>query len=325
MRCSTVGAWHRALIAVPIALAAACYVALTGCASRERKALGPELFWAQDRIAACPRDAARDSAGRCTCENGTVQAMGACVEPGLAEVFCAPGARMTADGCTFRSCDAGEQVDVATGECVSRTSLPGADSTCPDGTVAAIASSRLYCVPGDAGCPRGTRRAAARATHPPCQRPARCPPGSLGDGAACAPIAFSRERAGADPSFGTGVAIDLGAWVSRALGIDGGPGSSELCRPLEMRPDLFPVERGAALVPLDIQVAISVPDQDVTQVHASVAVRAPEPLSLQAENAVRGAVGTLVELFRSLGGDATSASANVRVKCTVGSEGPSAR
>ncbi|HXX67619.1 MAG TPA: hypothetical protein VEK07_10580 [Polyangiaceae bacterium] len=321
MRCSTVHAWKRTHDAVRIALAAGCGIPFAGCLARQS---GPAAMGGTEvEAAACPRDAARDPEGRCVCDAGMVQAMGACIEPSLGDAFCGPAARMTADGCVFRACGEGLEVDLATGECVSHALQTAADSPCPERAVGAVASSRFFCVPSGTGCPRGTLRAVAKDASPVCVRGASCPPGSIGEGAACRSIVFSHDRGQpgdrGEPDFGRRLVVDLGAWTARVIGVDGGQGSPELCRPLQMRPDLFPVERDEALVPLEIDVTVSVPDQDVTQVRSDVSVQAPRPLSAQAQSAVRGAVATLVELFRSLGGAATAASARARVKCTVGS------
>lgn len=321
MRCSTARARSRsARIAVQLAAAAIWGILPASCGGQRRPA-SSALAPSADETAACPRDAIRGASGRCACETGTLLAMGACVDPKVADAFCAPAGRMTADGCAFVACDAGREVDLATGECVSAPSLLA--SNCRDGSLAAVAGSRLFCVPGDAGCPRGTTRAVGRPGDALCVRGARCPAGSLSDAGSCRAIVFSRdglvEGSAAGPDTARRTTVDLGAWTARALGPSGGKGSPELCRPLEMRPDLFAVEARGASVPLDVEVAVSVPDQDVTQAYASVAVRAPQPLSTQAERAVAASVESLIELFRSLGGDATAASSSVRVRCAVGS------
>jgi hypothetical protein len=325
MRCSTARAWNRARIAVQLATAATWGTVATGCGGQHRPATAA-IAPGADEAAACPRSAVRGASGRCTCEDGMLLAMGACVESKVADAFCAPAARMTADGCAFNPCDPDREVDLATGECISRSSVLA--SICPDGEFAAVAASRSFCISNDASCPRATTRAAGNPAGPLCLRGARCPPGSLSDAGSCRPLVFSRDRPVGTPvassDLGNRLTVDLGTWAARALGPSGGEGSPELCRPLQMRPALFPVEHGGASVPLDIQVAVSVPKQDVTQTYASVAVRAPQPLSTQAEGAVTAAVDSLVELFRALGGEATAASASVRVRCTVGSSQSSA-
>jgi hypothetical protein len=332
MRCSTARASNRACTAAQLALAATWSIFPTSCGGPRRPATSAFVTStfappAADEAAACPRDAVRAASGRCTCEKGTLLAMGACVDSRVADAFCAPAGRMTDDGCAFVTCDAGQEVDLATGQCISRSSVLG--SNCSDGSLAAVAASRSFCVPNEASCPRGTTRGAGNTADPLCARGARCPPGSVSDAGSCRPVVFSRDRLASSsatgPDTGDRMTVDLGAWTARALGPGGGKGSPELCRPLQMRPDLFPAERGGAPAPLDIEVAVSVPNQDVTQAYASVAVRATQPLSTQAESAVRDAVDSLIDLFRSLGGDATAASASVRVQCTVGPSPSSTR
>jgi hypothetical protein len=126
----------------------------------------------------------------------------------------------------------------------------------------------------------------------------------------------------------------VGAWAALALGIHGGPGSPALCQPLSQRPSLFgalPVgeaaraavsDGGAPEPPLRtvrVAVAILLPDQDVSRVHARVqATEGGHPLSTVAEAFVSETVGSAIEALRGLGGEASAASAEVEVTCAVG-------
>jgi len=68
---------------------------------------------------------------------------------------------------------------------------------------------------------------------------------------------------------------------------------------------------------LNIRIALSAPDQDVTRVHADVvgSDAAAHPLSPLAQSLVANAVDTLVEALRSLGGVTTTGAIEVRVRC----------
>jgi hypothetical protein len=128
----------------------------------------------------------------------------------------------------------------------------------------------------------------------------------------------------------------VGAWAALALGIHGGAGSSALCQPLAQRPALFGIAPGAsgaseaelradggALEParraIRVAVAILLPDQDVSRVHAKVrATQGGHPLSAVAEALVWGAVSTALEGLRGLGGEASAASVELEVTCAVG-------
>jgi hypothetical protein len=117
--------------------------------------------------------------------------------------------------------------------------------------------------------------------------------------------------------------VDVGAWAAWTIGIDGGPGSADLCRTLSRRVDTFGVPTGETLRAL-VHVTLTVPDQDTTRAVRSVnllvgtldaGVRTMAP-SAAADVADR-AVAALVEPFRGLGGEASSAAIDVTVRCDV--------
>jgi hypothetical protein len=117
--------------------------------------------------------------------------------------------------------------------------------------------------------------------------------------------------------------VDLGAWAALVLGVDAGPGSPELCRPLEARPLVFALVPGAKLA-VALRIALTAPDSDVSQVSAEVhasgagsAVALPPDASTLAERAV----DTLLEPLRGLGGETTTARVEVEVRCDVASPG----
>jgi hypothetical protein len=255
---------------------------------------------------ACPRDAAQDGSGRCACSDGTVAAFGACVAPKTGDAFCGPGGRSGAEGCTFRACGPRESVDVATGACVALASLSEVGEPCPAPAIEIIEGGHRACAPPEAGCPRGTRRSGSACVGVP-----RCPPGSLPEGSTCRALvvedALSARRR-----------VDVGAWVAIALGVDGGPGSPELCAPLALHPGAFDAARSS--VPLRVRVDLTVPDQDLSRLHANIDARdaTGHHLPPPAQSAARAAVNTLLEMLRALGGESTAAALSVDIACIVG-------
>ena len=199
---------------------------------------------------------------------------------------------------------------------------------CEPGASSLVESGKIVCAGLDATCPRGTRRE-GRA----CARSLPCPAGSLAEGAACRPVVTS-----AGP--GTVARVDVGAWASLVLGVDGGSGQPALCSPLAQRPTAFgrepehavarepehavarepehalPHDRESPLT-LNIRIGLSVPDEDVSRVHASVAATdgAGRPLTPLGQALVREAVDTELEAFRSLGGESSAGEVEVRVRC----------
>jgi hypothetical protein len=117
----------------------------------------------------------------------------------------------------------------------------------------------------------------------------------------------------------TGRRVDVGAWTALALGIDGGSGSAELCRPLAQRPGVFGLPPGETAT-LRIRVALAVPDEDLSRLHAKIESHDAEghPSAPTVEALVSDAVGTMLEPLRALGGEASTAALHLEVRCTVG-------
>jgi hypothetical protein len=259
---------------------------------------------------ACPRDAAPDTAGRCTCLPGTVALLGACVPPAVGDFYCGPAATIGPNGCVFRPCADGELLDAATGACSAKVLLAGAGSVaCGAGGAPVLVSGRVVCVTTDAACPRGTDRVGAV-----CPRPPGCPPGSLGANGRCDPVVTVGARDGISR-------VDLGAWIGRVLGPDGGPGTAELCRPLALRPDAFGLSRETEAT-VTVRISVDVLDQDVARVHAAVSADltvagAPRPMPAEAEAVVTSSLQTLIEVLRGLGGEASTGAVALKVRCPI--------
>jgi hypothetical protein len=291
---------QRPFGSLPRALATMGFGALGACVASQV----PSSPYAR-RTATCPRDASRDASGRCACVQGTFPVLGACVPAAVGDAFCGPAAHIGAAGCVPRQCPTGEVIDVASGSCLAQVTLTRDDeATCAPGTSSLVESGKIVCVGVDATCPRGTRREGAT-----CARPLPCPAGSLAEGTTCRPIVTSAEP-------GTAARVDVGAWASLVLGVDGGWGQLSLCSPLAQRPTAFEREPVSALT-LNIRIELSVPDEDVSRVHATVAATdtAGRPLTPLAQALVRSAVDTQLEALRSLGGASSAGEVEVSVHC----------
>jgi hypothetical protein len=269
---------------------------------------------------------------------------------------------MTPEGCVFRSCGRGEALDLTTGSCVPQAGLAGLPSVlragaCPEGTSAVATVGRLACLDAEATCPRGTRLDSS-SKRPICARPPQCPPGTLPDGRGpliptVAPTCRPIVSVGPDGRR----SVDVGGWAALVLGVDGGPGTDDLCRPLLQRPDVFGLQPQPAAPAQDeepdagssdadraqadagaagaasaagavggvrLLIWLTFPDQDIARVHArgiqASASRGPSGTEAEANRLVTEAVETLLEPLRGLGGEASAAEARVEVRC-----GPSAK
>ncbi len=241
--------------------------------------------------------------------------LGACLPYTEADAFCGPGGRAGSGGCSFRTCEPGELLDVASGTCLPRGLVHGSTSCGPD-AAPLVEEGRVECVPALAACPRSTKpvaQAASRALG--CEAGPACPPGT---------IVAPREHAGAScwpvvASTPDGPRVDLGSWVALALGPDGGIGADALCRPIARRPSAFGLSPGHE-VQASVRVVLVVPDQDLTRLRATATARdaaSGDALAPAALAVVRSSVDSLVEALRGLGGEASAAVADVTVRCPV--------
>ncbi len=219
---------------------------------------------------------------------------------------------MGPDGCAARVCAPDEALDIASGACAPRAGVRGAPASCPDAAVVVDRRGAAACLRSADTCPHGTRREGER-----CARPPACPPGTLPESAGCRAFV----SAGAGPS--TAPRVDVGAWAAIALGIDGGPGSDDLCRDVARRADAFDLEPGETRSTL-IHIALTIPDQDTTRASATVHLQiadgangSPGPAPPAAGEVVERAVASRVEPFRGLGGEASTAGFEVAVHCDV--------
>ncbi len=263
--------------------------------------------------AACPRDAFR-SDGRCSCAEPYLAVLGACLEPRNAYAFCGAAGHAGPDGCAFRGCGGGESLDVATGKCIPMSLVHGGTSWCAPGAEAIVEEGRAACIPAADACPRGTKRLTDSRGVDVCVGPPRCHAGTVAvGGPACWPIVTGTPR---------GPRVDVGAWVAFALVPDGGVGSDVLCRPIAPRPAAFGISPGHGL-DVWVTIALAIPDQDMTRVHALVSAREADArvhggeLASPARTVVQASVDALVDALRGLGGEASAAAANVAVRCSV--------
>jgi hypothetical protein len=228
----------------------------------------------------------------------------------VADAYCGPAAKAGVDGCVFRVCGADERLDAATGACLPKSTLGGAGVACMDGGAPVVALGRIACLDAEATCPRGTDRVGAV-----CPRPARCPPGTLASEGACRALTTVGARDDLPH-------VDLGGWAALVLGASGAPGKADLCRPLSLRPDVFGLPAGRVAT-VALRIAIVVPNQDLTRVHARTHANLsrPEarPLSAAAEAVVSDSVATLIEPLRGLGGEASTEVVELEVTCRVSS------
>jgi hypothetical protein len=96
-----------------------------------------------------------------------------------------------------------------------------------------------------------------------------------------------------------------------------------LCRPLAQRPTAFGLSQGEATT-LRVRIALTLPDEDMSRVQASVESHASgdRDLSEEARALVEATVNSLLETLRALGGESSAAGMRVDVACEIGVRQP---
>ncbi len=269
----------------------------------------------------CPHGSTADGDGRCACVDGLVPMFGACMPVDRVQRFCGPSTRVEPTGaCVRRACEPDAAVDWSTGACVpSRTLRDIASSTlglrlqdeqrlgCP-GAVMGVRGSSVFCLAPQDACTRTEGRTAKG-----CDAAPPCPPGEVRDEAA------SRCERVVLPRRGTEYVVDVATWARLALGPDGGTATPAVCAPL--RADARALTGGAmgSSRVLALDVTLVFPDNDVTQVETRVRTHEGgygKPAG-PASGRVAAAVGDVVEALRDVGGVASAAAVDLRVRCDV--------
>jgi hypothetical protein len=118
--------------------------------------------------------------------------------------------------------------------------------------------------------------------------------------------------------------VDVGVWAAFALGVDGGWGKDDVCRGIARRADLFELAPGDSRS-LVVHITLTIPDDDTTRTVATVGVglegtagATPSRPPSGATEIIERAVAGLVEPFRGLGGESSTAALDLRVRCAVG-------
>ena len=248
---------------------------------------------------------------------------GGCVSPASADAFCGNGARHIAGACAFVECTAPYVLDLATGVCAPPSRIraaaraahlhvsPAETLVCSGDAPLVLDGTRAGCVPPASLCPRGTRATPGGG----CEREPACLAGEVFDRASGVCVSLL------GPSTKDDYLVDVGRWLARYVGPNGGPGSSELCRPLALHAGAVTRATPASAV-VQVTVEIVVPDNDVTQARASIAVSDGTGSRVQAAEALLADGETLLAGLRALGGESSAASARSVVTCSVMVESP---
>lgn len=258
---------------------------------------------------ACPAGSSPTATGRCACGVGLSPLLGACVSQETGDKLCGKSSRFADGACVPTPCMEGA-LDWESGLCLPQSAVDSTSrlkleedehAACHSaGRAMVVAQGAPLCVPPSTLCGRGSRSHPASA---PCGEPANCGAGEVLDESTDRCVRFVRADAGK-------YVVDVGQWTRAVLGPDGGSGTRVLCGPL--------FAAGSQLVygRVDIRVDLSFPDNDISLVAPSIAVRSEDaravPLALATSTVLQ-----LVEPLRVVGGVASAGAVSTHIVCDL--------
>jgi hypothetical protein len=216
-------------------------------------------------ISSCGEGAAFDTRqNRCRCVVGYVTVAGRCLTPAAASAYCGRGRHWEGVGCTADRCRPGDELDHATGLCISHDQVTqvatnigvqvgqGQTLGCPPGQELVIEGGTAACVPKAETCARDE---AWNGTA--CVKVGTCPTGSTFDPAQGRCVEYARGGSGE-------LAIDVAQWAQSSYGRSGGAGTAAFCGEFAKKPNAFGVAPGTSAA-VRVALVLSFPDRAVAK------------------------------------------------------------
>ena len=256
-------------------------------------------------LGSCAPDA-RGPPFAATCGSARVALNGACVEPAVADRYCGKFSTFVAGACVPKPCPDGQVLDLGTGACLGARALrelgarvhvvfeEGQTLGCHEGALLQVANGHPWC--RELGPP-----------EPLAAGPGPCGAGEARDGLLGRCVRLVRDGA-----------VDVAAWTRAVLGANGGLATPELCGRISQDPSALGLPSGGEAATI-LTAALVFPNNDVTQVHARTSAQDEGGRALPATSRalVDEAIAARVDALRALGGVASAASVEVRVRCVV--------
>lgn len=269
----------------------------------------------------CPEGASYNlDEKRCACDEGRVAIDGQCLTPEAATAYCGKGFRYEGGGCVTVQCPAGQEIDYATGNCISPQQVnevankmgvqvgAGEKLGCPPGSQLVVDGDAAACVPLSETCaPDETWSGQA------CVKAAQCPTGSVWDQMTGQCVAYAQ---GADSQE---LSVDVAQWAFANYGPHGQNGTTKFCGQFARKPWSFGVSEGTTAA-VQVAVTLSFPNGQIAtgavQTAATYA-NSGKAVPPRGATAVQEAAQHLFTTLQLGGGQATTPAANTTVRCII--------
>ena len=255
-------------------------------------------------LGSCAREP-RSPAAAGSCGGARVALHGACVAPAVADRYCGKSGAFVGGTCVSNACPRDQVLDLGTGVCLGARALrdvgahvhvvfeEGQTLGCHEGSLLRVANGHAWCREHEA--------------KPNSAGSSVCGAGEARDALLGRCVQVVRDGA-----------VDVAAWTRAVFGADGGLAAPELCGRIGQDPSALGLSSGGEGA-ARITTALIFPNNDVTQVHARTLAQddSGRALSPTSNGVVEDAVAARVDALRALGGIASAASVEVRVRCVI--------
>ncbi len=260
------------------------------------------------------------STNRCRCLQGFLLVQGQCMKASEANGYCGAGQRWENDGCVPDNCPPGEEVDHATGHCMSRLALnelaakqlgvqvgTGQKLGCPEGQKLVVDGQNAVCVPLAQTCARDESWDGKA-----CVKLNACPAGAAYDEKQKQCVQFAKAN-GTDE-----MKVELGKWSASHFGPDNGDGTPAFCNAFSRKPYLFSVNPGATAA-IKVQLAMAFEGAEISK-GVLTTQAAFDPIGGVPQKGMAEIEASAKAIFATLqkgGGRSDAASFVTTVRCSI--------
>lgn len=323
--------WGRALVAPALLLA----LSLTNCGTGTClvRVCEPGGKNCRCQWHTCPKGSFYDiETEQCRCHPGYIQLQGSCFTQLQANRYCGQGFEYKNDKCV-PTCDEGEQFDLKTSTCVTRTQIGeiadlmgiplGENQTlgCKQGERFVIEDARAgigSCVPVENSCPRDTYWNGNMCVNSP-----KCAIGEVFDHTTkkCTTVATSKPNESNAPSNTKEQqhVFDLQKWTWINYGMPGGEGSPQFCSGFNKKPTTFAVRPGSSISVL-VTVNVTAPANDPKQARVSTSSfvqQTKQPVTGQGANLIDDAAQKVLIPLQIQSGSTSQEAVQTTVSCRI--------
>ena len=259
-----------------------------------------------------------DDSDTCVCTNGRVMVNSSCMTQDEANVWCGRGMKYDSSRCVAITCAAGMELDITTGQCLTRAQLnqvaqnmgiqvqAGETIGCKDGEELVVYGGQASCIPPESACTRGQTWNGKACVQTP-----QCPAGSLlsTQTGTCIQVSTSNSE----------YTTDLLAWTAATYGTNGGNGTASFCSGFNKKPTVFGVGPGGSVRVL-VDVTVQAPSRSAGGAYAETRGRVEASraaFSQKGAEEIQRAAEELLVGLHTQGGKVTVNTAQTTVRCLI--------